>query len=335
MDNLTSNFTNYTDVTPTLDVSGVIAFNVLMIIGCIVPAAVLYTSLLVALATDKGTPRQIRFILVNFLLAGIVLLILLTFEHLTALVLVTTDHPLPPVDLCSTVLWALFSACALRMTLTATFSIVVFIMIVKGIKAIKWIALIISVAILWILCFFSLTIPLLALPGNNAYVDGVACLPVGEKDSTDDIFAGLYVLIFGLVPLLFSIVMPIITLVYILKHTTTESSSMPFLKAMARLSLLFILGGLMNFAGQVFPVLISVGVFSSSNKSIPGVTVSYVFLTFFSMSLWPSPILILVYVKSLHAQIKKMLLFCIHCCRHHARHQRDITVSIDPSTYNL
>ena len=324
---------NYSNSSDAPHVSGAVAFNVLMLVGCILPAAVLYTSILGALAVDKLTPIQIRLILVNYLLAGVLMLFLLTLEHLTALVLVTTDHPLPPLDLCSTILWALFGAGALRMTLIATFSIVVFIMIVKGIKAINKTALVICIVILWIVCFFSLNIALLALPDNNAYVDGIACLPVGEKDSIDDLFAGLYIFAFGFVPLCFSIAMPIITIVYLFKHKSRDSASMPFLKAMAKLSLLFILGGLMNFAGQISPAIISVAVFSSSKRSVPGLTASYMFLTFFSMSLWPSPILILVYMKGLHAKIMKMLLLCVHCCRRDTSLEVDITV--DPSTYDV
>ena len=326
MDNLTSNSSNASDANQILSISGFIAFNVVMLIGFILPAAVLDSCILIALAVDKVTPIQIRFILANFLLVGLVLLFILTVEHLTALVLATTDYPLPPLEFCSTILWALFGAGALRLTLTASFSIVVFILIVKGITAINKTALVISVILLWILCFFSLNIPLLALPANNAYVNDVACLPVGNKDGIDVAFAAIYVLVFGVTPLLVSIVMPITTSVYMFKHKASESSNVPFLKAMAKLSALLILGGLVNFIGQVSPAVISLVAFSVLNDSKSGINVYYASLIFLNMSLWPTPILILVYVKSLHANVKKALRYFTRWYRYDAEQPSGTTV---------
>ena len=314
MDNLTTNQTNYSSPSTMLDVPGFIAFNVLMLVGCMLPVATLDISILVVLAVDKVTPGVIRFTLGNILIVGLVMLFLLTLEHLMALVLVTTDHPPPPLDFCSVILWALFGAGALRQTLTATFSIVVFIMVQKGVKAINKKALLISVIILWVVCFFTLNIPLLAIPNNNAFIEGVACLPVGEGNIVDDISAALYISVFGVIPLLIGTAMPIAIFVYIYKHRTTESSDTAFTKAMAKLSALFILGGSIIFLGQTSPAIISLAAFSAPNTPIPGLAVSYVFLTVFGLSLWPTPILILVYMKGLSARMKNLLLFLV-CCR--------------------
>ena len=322
MENLTANYTNYSDVSQLLDVPAFIAFNVVMLVGCILPVTVLDISILVAFAVDKVTPGKIRFILANFLLIGVVMAFILTVEHLTALVLATTDYPLPPLEFCSTILWALFGAGALRLTLTAYFSIVVLILIVRGIKAINRIALVVSMVILWVVCFFSLNVPLLALPRNNDYVADVACLPVGS--STDDVFVAIYLLVFGATPLFLSIVMPIMTAVYLFKHKTTKSSS-AFLKAMAKLSSLLILGGMVNFIGEVLPAIITQVAFSLPDGAVLGENVFYTSLTFFDLSLWPTPILILVFVKSIGLKVKKILYYII--CRGRNLYQQSVTVA--------
>ena len=322
MDNLTTNQTNHSSASTMLDVPGFIAFNVLMLVGCMLPVATLDISILVVLAVDKVTPGVIRFTLGNILIVGLVMLFLLTLEHLMALVLVTTDHPPPPLDFCSVILWALFGAGALRQTLTATFSIVIFIMVQKGVKAINKKALLISVIILWIACFFSLNIPLLAIPHVSAFVEGVTCLPTGNGDTVVHICTFMYVSVFGVIPLLTGTAMPIVIFVYIYRHRTTESSNTPFMKAMAKLSALFILGGSINFLGLASPAFLSVA--AASSGSIPGLTVSYVFLTVLSLSLWPTPILILVYVKGLNARMKNLLLFLV-CCRQHSAGQEPST----------
>ena len=324
MENLTANYTNYSDASQLLHVPAFIAFNVVMLVGCILPVTVLDISILVAFAVDKVTPGKIRFILANFLLIGVVMSFILTVEHLTALVLATTDYPLPPLEFCSTILWALFGAGALRLTLTAYFSIVVFILIVKGITAINKTALVVSMVILWIVCFFSFNVPLLALPRNNDYVADVACLPVGSN--TDDAFVAIYLIVFGATPLFFSIVMPIMTAVYLFKHKTTKSSS-TFLKAMAKLSSLLILGGMVNFIGEVLPAVITQVAFSLPDRTILGGNVFYVTLAFFDLSLWPTPILMLVFVKSIGRKIQKIL-YCIICRGRHL-YQQSVTVAVN------
>ena len=54
---------------------GVITFNVLMLVGCIL-SAIMDTDIREVLATDKVTLKPISFILVNSILVGIVLLVL-------------------------------------------------------------------------------------------------------------------------------------------------------------------------------------------------------------------------------------------------------------------
>ena len=319
MDNLTSNYTNYSDASQLLDVPAFIAFNVVMLVGCILPAAVLNISILVAFAVDKVTPGKIRFILANFLLIGVVMSLLLTAEHLTALVLATTGYPLPPLEFCSTILWALFGAGALRLTLTAYFSIVVLILIVRGIKAINRTALVVSMVSLWVVCFFSFNVGILAIPNHTDYVVDAACLPVGRHDYRDEVIASMYILVFGATPFFLSIVMPIVTLVYIFKHKTSNSSN-DFLKAMAKLSSLLILGGMVNFIGEVLPAVITKVGFSLPDKTNLGENVFYTTLTFFDLSLWPTPILILVYVKSAGQNIKMILNYISYrgrylCCQ--------------------
>ena len=319
MENLTANYTNYSDVSQLLNGPAFIAFNVVMLVGCILPVTVLDISILMAFAVDKVTPGKICFILANFLLIGVVMSLLLTVEHLTALVLATTDYPLPPLEFCSTILWALFGAGALRLTLTAYFSIVVLILIVRGIKAINRTALVVSMIILWIVCFFSFNVGILAIPNHTDYVADVACLPVGRQEYRDEVLASMYILVFGATPFFFTIVMSIVISVYVFKHKMSNTSN-AFLKAMTKLSILLILGGMVNFIGEVLPTVITKVAFSLPDRTTLGENVFYVTLTFFDLSLWPTPVLILVYVKSVGRNVK-MILNCISyrgrrlCCQ--------------------
>ena len=62
----------FSSVTVILNMFGVIASNVLMLVGCILTAAVMDTDIRVVLATDKVTLKLILLNLVNSLLVCIV-----------------------------------------------------------------------------------------------------------------------------------------------------------------------------------------------------------------------------------------------------------------------
>ena len=129
--------TLYTTAEQMVAVPDFIAFNVIMFAGVIAPLAVLDTLILMAFFIDRRSPFQIRFVLGNFMLLGLLTLLFLTLEHLTVIVLVTTDQPVPPPQFCSFITWALLSANSVRILLSATFSVMVFILIVKRVKALK------------------------------------------------------------------------------------------------------------------------------------------------------------------------------------------------------
>ena len=114
-DGSNSSFANSTSAQQVLDVPGFITFNVLMLVGVIVPVIVLDTLILVAFFVDKKSPLQVRLVLGNLISVGLLLLLILTLEHITALVLVTTNQPAPPRELCSFISWLCLEAtvCAL------------------------------------------------------------------------------------------------------------------------------------------------------------------------------------------------------------------------------
>ena len=165
---------NTTSAEEMFGIPGFIAFNVIMLVGVIVPVAVLDTLIFIAFLVDKHSPLQVRLVLANLITVGLVLLLILALEHLMALVLVATDHQVPPRELCSFISWALLGGNCLRLVLTATFSIVIFIMISKGVKAVNKIALVIFLIVLWVFVFFVVSLPLVVVDPHSVYIAGVA-----------------------------------------------------------------------------------------------------------------------------------------------------------------
>ena len=92
-----------------------------------------------------------------------------------------------------------------------------------------------------------------------------------------------------------SIAVPIICLCYIKKNIVTEDTQ--YRKAMAKFSLFLVLGGAINMAGQVIPGIVAYYI------EAPGLYLAYGFA---AVSLIPTPIIIIAYLKPVQEQVKKM-----------------------------
>ena len=290
-----STFGNSTTAGEMVAVPDFIAFNVIMFAGVIAPLAVLDTLILVAFLIDRRSPFQIRFVLGNFMLLGLLTLLFLTLEHLTVIVLVTTDQPVPPPQFCSFITWALLSANSVRILLTATFSVVVYIMIVKGVKAVKKTVQVVSLIIMWVIVFFTLTTPILILSSNHFYAAQVACTPTEfEENTVGRIVVGLYVTGLKVIPIVVTVSMSIASAVYLYKHRISDRARKDFFTAMAKLAAFLILGSAISFSGHTLFIFIG-KIFTSASE----LASFYVFFTLYNLSLWPTPILIMAYMGML------------------------------------
>ena len=251
-----------------------------------------------AFFVDKKSPLQVRLVLGNLISVGLRLLLILSLEHITALVLVTTNQPVPPRELCSFISWALLGGNCLRLVITASFSVVVFIMILKGVKKVNKIVLVTSLIVLWIVVFFGLSLPPVVVDPHSVYIAGVACIPrKAEEAIIKRLVAPLCIFGLVLVPLFLTIAMPIASSVYLYKNKVSDSNNKAFLSAMVRLGAFVIVGGVISFCGDLLPAFITI-VAPTVNESV----LVYMIFTFFNLSLWSTPILTLVYMKNAWAK---------------------------------
>ena len=130
------------------------------------------------------------------------------------------------------------------------------------------------------------------------FVQGVACFP--DDNNTVLIQArhtltAIWFTFGGLTPMAVNIAVPIICLCYIKKNTVTED--IQYQKGLSKFSLFLMLGGASNMVGQLIPGLVAY------YKAAPGLYIAYGFA---SISLLPTPIIIIAYLKPVQEQLKKM-----------------------------
>ena len=133
------------------------------------------------------------------------------------------------------------------------------------------------------------------------FIHGVACFPDNNQTSlvvpVRYTFLATWNVFGGLMPLTVSIIVPIICLCYIRRNIVTDGTE--YRKGMAKFSLFLIVGGSINFFGQVFPSLMTLYSAGPGLYLIYGSAVS---------SLLPTPIIIVAFLKPVREQFLRFLL---------------------------
>ena len=283
-----------------LDGPGFMAYIILLTVITLVAGVVMGITV-VALAMAQSIPRTLCLFLVNLLLAGLLMALgaVLLGGTSAVLVVVGSEQPRPPLYLCRVYLWIFGVGAVARLWNLAAFSLSVLAIVRFGKTAITLRYAAVIITILWIAPIAICLYILLPYVFGAQFVQGVACFP----DSNNTILIQVSSTLFanwcisgGLIPVTVSIAVPIICLCYIKKNIVTEDTQ--YRKGMAKFSLFLVLGGVINMAGQLIPGAITY------YAEAPGLYLAYGFA---SVSLLPTPIIIIAYLKPVQEQAKKIV----------------------------
>ena len=280
---------------------GFMAFSILLAVIALV-AGLMMGFTIVALFKANAVPRPVRLYLINLLFAGLIVALTAIFGTVTSAVhvLVSSDHP-RPLYLCRIYLWVFGTSTVTRLWSLAAFSLSTLTIVIFSKKTINnWCAAVI-VLNLWIAPMILNLYMLLPYVFEAQFIHGVACYTDNNINETNIVavrftFSVTWTVFGGLMPLTVSIIVPIICLCYIRRNIVTDGTE--YRKGMAKFSLFLIVGGSINFFGQVFPGL------ASLYNAVPGVYLSYVSAV---ISLLPTPIIIVAFLKPVREQAQKFL----------------------------
>ena len=279
---------------------GFLAFSILLAVITVV-AGLMFGFTIVALFKANAVPAPVRLYLINLLFAGLIGAMTAMFSLITSalFVVVSSNHP-RPLYLCRAYLWAFGTSTVTRLWSLAAFSLSTLAIVIFSKKTIhNWSAAVI-VLILWIVPMILSLYLLFPNVYEVQFVHGVACF-------SDNKHTGIFVpvrytfavtwTVFGsLTPLIISIIVPIVCLCYIRRNIVTEG--IKYRKGLAKFSLFLIVGGSINFFGQVFPGLLTL------YSTAPGVYLSYVSAV---ISLLPTPIITVAFLKPVREQVLRFL----------------------------
>ena len=277
---------------------GFMAFSILLAVIALV-AGLMMGFTIVALFKANAVPRPVRLYLINLLFAGLIVALAAMFILITSGVLVSSNHPRPR-HLCRVYLWVFATGLVTRLWSLAAFSVSTMTIVIFSKKTInKWIAAVI-VLTLWLVPMLLSLYIMLPYAFEAQFIHGVACFP--DNNQTNLVVPVRYTFLVtwnvfgGLMPLTVSIIVPIICLCYIRRNIVTEGRE--YRKGMAKFSLFLMMGGSINFFGQVVPSLLAL------YSAAPGVYLSYISAV---ISLLPTPIIIVAFLKPVREQAQKFL----------------------------
>ena len=265
---------------------------------------ILFVGTIILLCKARSMVRILRVFLVNLLVAGLVA----TLDSLViVMVTLVLDHsPTVPPDLfCRFLIWGLLSGITARLYSLAMFSLIVLSIVRYHKKDIKTAYIIGLLVLIWSVSLLLNVYVFIPNVYGIQYYGDVACFPNNADENVvfqaRITFSSLGIIFGGIIPLVISIIVPIVVLLYIKRNTiATELSS--YTKPAARLGLFLVVGNLLNFLGLLIITVLAY-VFESFAMAIQ---LTYIVAVVF---LLPTPILVIAFLKPVREKLKSLM-----CC---------------------
>ena len=298
-------------------------FTALMIILLLIDVAAIVLKVLTATALlCKSVPihKSLRVLLFNLLVAEILTGVSLMIKTINSAILsVSTEVPeiVPSLPLCRFIFWTLAVLLPARMFALTTYSSFVFVYIKYGKERIRTGYIVAALVIMWL---FALALGVdrwvpQSLEVN--YVRNVSCTPVSTSQVILPLRATshtIWLLFGGVLPLIVGIVMPIAA--YRQEKRYGQHRWMPttaYKKSLVRLPSFLLSGNIINFVWMIIPALtFSITGFGNGMIRLNAEAILLTFFISITISLLPTPVFMLIYLRTLRYQVRK-LITCYSC----------------------
>lgn len=293
MENCTNCSENHTKISGP----GFGAFLVILSVIVIV-ALTLNILIITTLCVTHTVAKLLRIFLINLLVAGLSVAIFGIGFCLSGLILNFSSLTPPDLGICRLLVWGYAVGAISRLYCLAGFSLIVLLIVRYNKKELKAVYIVLFLASIWLISIL-LNIHLLVPPIFAVqYYDGVACftrtLDADIIKEARYFFTAIWVGFGGVTPLIIGITVPSVVLCYVRRNTSGSS----YKKGMAKFTLFLVAGNLINIVGQAVVTLLAYV------SEPPGVYLSYLCGY---VSLLPTPIMILVFMKPVRYKLSKML----------------------------
>jgi hypothetical protein len=261
---------------------------------------------IISLWRASGISRALRVFLTNQLVACIIFNIAIScFFLVTCILALNITLNAPPLPFCQFLTWGYGFGAVGRMWSLTAFSIVVFVIVKYGKKALRLHYLIAGLIGAWTVTFFLNIHQILPYPVYAVkLVDNIVCFPHFHALPLSSLYSIFFIwaVLGGLIPLTISLAVPTFILCYIKCNIFTEGIEDK--RRIVKFALFLVSGNIVNFLGQTIPAFVSL------HAEASGVIATAILILVSSL---PTPFIIIAYLKPVREQVKKML--CALCTR--------------------
>ena len=305
MENCTNSTTNCSvpDSThPVLAGPGFGAY-LIVIVSLLVATTTLIAITITALCMAHSVTKLVRVFLVNLLVAGLVTALVHLGFALLALILNFTSFPPPDLWFCRVLVFGFLVGFTLRLYSLAAFSVAVLLVVRYSKNTLKHLYIILSFVFIWTIAMLLSVRPFIpSLYPTILYYDNVTCTIRIEYPWPPE-YASVTFEDFGkFIPLIISIVVPIVVLCYVRRKSMTTGSS--YNKGIARFTLFLVAGNLLNVITYMSIVTLS---------HFEQILALYMTYSVATVLLLPPPILVYVFLKPVRDRVRFVICYC---CRH-------------------
>ena len=268
--------------------------------------------LTVAIAAEKSIVRTLRLVLVNIVIAGQVVIVgLIMFFIANTIISGCWCPELRPSEFaCRWIYWVIASGGAARLVYMAMFAVSIYVVVRYGTRKTNTCVTVSAAVGLWV----GVLLPNAAIFSPDVVLitfnDNVTCAAHGTGYMAF-IYAFGYAGAYGIMGFAVSVFCLIATVCFI-RHNSI-SGDIARVKAMMKFALFLILGNIINFVGQVTPLLFAA--FTPAGKDWHDLEkiFNYVEGIFILLSLVPTPVLILIHFRPVRQRLTRML--CAACVK--------------------
>ena len=308
MDNFTSLMNGSSNATlsgEVFNIGEVTTFYIILFITCVL-VLVLDILTSVSVARTPSVRLPIKALLLNLLIANLLNVVAIFLYLMNTLVLAHNQVIEPNAVFCRLLLSSFIITVVERVFALAAFSAVTLAIVIRGISFITPLRLFFSIAVGWALAIILSIDSFIPQILIVQYVDSIACFPDAHATMYADVktfMDAVYITLGGIVPLIICLVIPIASLCYINHHRVSETGD--YTKVLAKFGLFLVASDLVNLLGQTLPTLLALET---------GALNIYMAIGFAVVSVIPTPILTILFLKPVRKHVCKQLWRCFPYC---------------------
>ena len=277
------------------------------IVVLITPALAINIIALIVTIFEFQISRPIRISLINILVGCLIVGLSGATKYLSSLLIGYIG--LETSDLfCRFFSWFYLMGQASRLSFMTMLAIVVNILVrygevAKGRKAL--VILLVTVAVVWLVVASYSLVPFSSQIIKVDYIEDIMCSPRLQQTLPGYISAAIYFIAFGLLSYILTIAIAISGVLFVKRNTVSDDSGPK--KALTNFTFFLLIGNTIGLIGQTIPLII--GSLKLDKDLRSEIIAQYTQSVFTYLSIYPTPLLIMLYFKPLRMKILR----CMPC----------------------